>query len=149
MFLLFADTFLLLFSAVCLALERGNSRVDFLFSAACQRLPKRKEIKNTTRQRRISRPLLLLCVLPRIFYSCFVILISRRRRCRDDAGRRCVWVCTGLLCLTTYCCFSSLFFLADAAVLVAHASLCILVFLPLSELSAFSHFLPHVSPTRM
>lgn len=41
MFLLFAYIFLL-FSAVARSLY-GNSRVDFLLSAACQRLPKRKE----------------------------------------------------------------------------------------------------------
>lgn len=42
--ILFAYKFFLLFSAVARSLY-GNSRVDFLFSAACQRLPKRKERK--------------------------------------------------------------------------------------------------------
>lgn len=42
--LFFADIFLLLFSAVARS-RCENSRVDFLLSAVCQRLPKRKERK--------------------------------------------------------------------------------------------------------
>lgn len=146
MFLLFAYIFLL-FSAVARSLY-GNSRVDFLLSAACQRLPKRKE-KN---RQQISRPLLLLwcCVYARrreLYYSislfsfsCFVILklISE-------------WCCGGVECVrncyafTTYCCFSSLFLSSSdlKVVLVAHV---LLYFSSLLSGKAFWFFpiLPHV-----
>lgn len=127
------------------ALERGNSRVDFLYSAACQRLPKRKEIKKHNQAtENLSPAIIVVCIASDILF---------------------LFCCTHLemMMLWAFACMSVhrivvpynllLFFFSlfptVAVVLVAHVWLCILVFLPLSELSVLSFPFFHISNSSM